>query len=584
MADARQNEPQALFDMDKLDWPFAMLLPTLAPNALYELANNHTWRTQFAFRNWNSPTPPYLQPPFGAKNGGHREWLDYTHGMYYSLLNCGLRMPPSAGTANGVHPVPAGFGRVYVHLPEGFSYEAWMQGLRKGRSFVTTGPMLYATADGKDPGHVFHFASASPESIHIDLEVQSEKPLLYGEILINGRPEHLLNVKQVASESGTYRAQLRRTIQLTRSGWFAIRFWENRPDGQVRFVHSAPWYVDVDSQPVQISRVEKRYLIDRVQSEMARSHGVVSPDAMQEYRNALQFYETLPEFDDRQEVARVARLAHSDDEQVRWLNNMVVGHRFSADELRLATGLSLSDAEREIANRTSTQAESGSTEVRLLPYPGGRHPRRGFLDGAIDPQRETKISVFPPWKEGGYVVIDVPEAIFSNLGLIYLAHTHVPTIWDKQPTPLPRLEWSEIENGLSVRRDLPNGIAFKSTVTKTPSGVEMTIDLTNGTLEKLTGLRVQVCTMLKVAVGFQSQEPLESIIHDSLIAVRARGTDRWIITRWEPNQRVWQNPPVPCIHSDPIFPDCKPGETVSVSGSLRFYEGSDVRSEIATKQ
>ena len=250
----------------------------------------------------------------------------------------------------------------------------------------------------------------------------------------------------------------------------------------------------------------------------------------------------------------------------------------------MATGLSLSDAEREIANRTSTQAESGSTEVRLLPYPGGRHPRRGFLDGAIDPQRETKISVFPPWKEGGYVVIDVPEAIFSNLGLIYLAHTHVPTIWDKQPTPLPRLEWSEIENGLSVRRDLPNGIVFKSTVTKTPSGVEMTIDLTNGTLEKLTGLRVQVCTMLKVAVGFQSQEPLESIIHDSLIAVRARGTDRWIITRWEPNQRVWQNPPVPCIHSDPIFPDCKPGETVSVSGSLRFYEGSDVRSEIATKQ
>ena len=28
--------------------------------------------------------------------------------------------------------------------------------------------------------------------------------------------------------------------------------------------------------------------------------------------------------------------------------------------------------------------------------------------------------------------MDLPEAIFSNLGLIFLAHTHVPTIWNEQ--------------------------------------------------------------------------------------------------------------------------------------------------------
>lgn len=64
------------------------------------------------------------------------------------------------------------------------------------------------------------------------------------------------------------------------------------------------------------------------------------------------------------------------------------------------------------------------------------HPRRGFLDGAIDPQRETKVSIFPPWSGGGYVVVDVPEAIFSDLGLTYLAHTHIPTIWDSQSIEL----------------------------------------------------------------------------------------------------------------------------------------------------
>ena len=40
---------------------------------------------------------------------------------------CGL-LRPTAGTASGVHPVPLGFGRVYVHCPAGFSYEAWVRG------------------------------------------------------------------------------------------------------------------------------------------------------------------------------------------------------------------------------------------------------------------------------------------------------------------------------------------------------------------------------------------------------------------------------------------------------------------------
>src|SRR6202008_264781 len=76
----------------------------------------------------------------------------------------------------------------------------------------------------------------------------------------------------------------------------------------------------------------------------------------------------------------------------------------------------------------------------VLPYPGGRHPRIGFLAGAVRPQRETKVSVFAPWDETSYVVADVPEAIWSNLGLTYLAHTHVDTVWTKQQIELEPLE------------------------------------------------------------------------------------------------------------------------------------------------
>lgn len=578
MEGLRKAEPRVLYDMDKLDWPFAMLLPTLGENCLYELANNHIWRTKFAFKDWNTAAPAYLRPPFGAQVGGHRAWLDYTHGMYYTLLNCGLRLPPSAGTANGVHPVPAGFGRVYVHLPDGFSFDAWMNGLKQGRSFVSTGPMLSATANDMDAGHVFRRESSSQQPIKLSMEVVSEQPLLYGEVLVYGSPQQLLRAQNAPTDKGAFRSQISHEFVPDRSGWFAIRFWESSADGQVRFAHSAPWYVEIDQQPVQIERYEKEYLVDRMRQEIARSNGVVSAEAMQEYRSALEFYQALPEV---KRTSTGARASQTKVEHDAWLDNMIIDHRFTASEVQAATGLDMPRAEAEVRLR-ALKTRDPSNQARVLPYPGGRHPRRGFLDGAIEPQRETKVSIFAPWKDGGYVVVDVPEAIFSNLGLTYLAHTHIPTIWDKLEQPLARLEWSQATDGYSVRRKLPNGIEIASHVTSRDDGADMRIELTNGTAAMLTGLRVQVCTMLKGAVGFNWQQPLESIVDGPTIAIRGlddrdQPSNRWIVTYWTPNQRVWTNPPVPCIHSDPIFPDCAPGATVTVSGTLRFYEGDDVR-------
>ena len=70
-----------------------------------------------------------------------------------------------------------------------------------------------------------------------------------------------------------------------------------------------------------------------------------------------------------------------------------------------------------------------------------------------------------PWDEASYVVADVPEAIWSNLGLTYLAHTHVPTVWTKQGVELEPLEWNRRADGsLDIERRLPNGIAFGAKV------------------------------------------------------------------------------------------------------------------------
>ena len=45
----------------------------------------------------------------------------YTFDLYYTFLNCGFRVLPSAGSASGVMPVAPGYNRVYVKIEGAFS-------------------------------------------------------------------------------------------------------------------------------------------------------------------------------------------------------------------------------------------------------------------------------------------------------------------------------------------------------------------------------------------------------------------------------------------------------------------------------
>lgn len=281
---------------------------------------------------------------------------------------------------------------------------------------------------------------------------------------------------------------------------------------------------------------------------------------------------------------RPARRPASEAQLRAWLENMVGHHRFSTDEARAATGLAAAEIEAALKRFDirpgAKTVRAADAPLLVLPYPGGRHPRIGFLDGAVDPQRETKVSVFTPWDDSSYVVADVPEAIWSNLGLTYLAHTHVPTIWEKQGVTLPPLEWKREGDVLTMERTLPNGIRFGTRVVPGRDAVRFEQWLTNGTDRPLSDLRVQNCVMLKGAKGFTAQTNENKILRAPYAAARSDDGRRWIITAWVPNHRTWGNPPCPCLHSDPRFPDCPPGETRRLKGWLSFYEGDDIDGEL----
>ncbi len=264
-----------------------------------------------------------------------------------------------------------------------------------------------------------------------------------------------------------------------------------------------------------------------------------------------------------------------------WLSNML-SHQFRMSEIQAATGLGLPQIaaalHRAPEHARLPRERSAADTLTVLPYPGGRHPRIGFLDGAIDPQRETKISVFTPWDHRSYVVADVPEAIWSNLGLTYLAHTHIDTVWTKRGTELPRQEWDRRADGtFKMSRRLPNGIRFGTLVYPQKDHVAMVMWLHNGTNAPLSDLRIQNCVMLKSADGFNALTNDNKILQNPFVVCKSDTSSRWIITAWEPCHRPWANPPVPCLHSDPKFPGLAAGETGILNGWLSFHEGADVQ-------
>ncbi len=283
---------------------------------------------------------------------------------------------------------------------------------------------------------------------------------------------------------------------------------------------------------------------------------------------------------------RNARRPQMRSEAEYWLKNMVWHHHFTMQEIRAATGLTqrqISALQEDLNIRPDNAPVRRDDESLLvLPYPGGRHPRIGFLEGAIDPQRETKFSVFAPWDSNSYVVVDVPEAVWSNLGLTYLAHTHIDTIWTKQGITLPKLEWNRRPDGsLDIERTLPNGIAFGVRAVPAKDTVRMEMWLRNGTDQRLTDLRVQMCVMTKMAAGFAEQTNKNKVFTNPYVACRSADGRRWIITAWENCNRPWGNEQCPCFHSDPKFPDLEPGQRHRLRGWLSFYEGTDIQGEFA---
>ena len=111
-----------------------------------------------------------------------------TAGIWYRLLNLGFRMPAGAGTDAMANYAslrgPIGLVRVFLDTRGERTPAALRDALKAGRSFVSNGPLLGLTIDGRGPGDV---AGRRRESARCASRCVRRFPVDRLELVQNGR-------------------------------------------------------------------------------------------------------------------------------------------------------------------------------------------------------------------------------------------------------------------------------------------------------------------------------------------------------------------------------------------------------------
>jgi hypothetical protein len=317
--DTRQIEDWPTWDLPILKW-------AKAQGAIVGFAHSgHGLQVQ------SRDLPNYEMPPFNSI-GANEYIMDVTHdavdfmsaadtpfvfelNIWYHTLNCGFRTRISGETDFPcITDARVGGGRSYVHLPQGLDYDAWCEGVRVGRSYVSDGfsHLLNFTANGLEAGTnggelrlehsgtvkaTVRAASLLPETSSgppAPSRVQSQWSPEYArvpgsrdvsvEAVVNGQP---VSAQRITAD-GTVR-DLAFDIPIQRSSWIALRILGS--------AHTNPIFVSVGGRPIRASKRSAEWClkaVDQCWSQKSPRIGVAErPAAERAYDHARQRYRQI---------------------------------------------------------------------------------------------------------------------------------------------------------------------------------------------------------------------------------------------------------------------------------------------------
>jgi hypothetical protein len=166
----------------------------------------------------------------------------YSLSDWYRYLNCGYLVAAVGGTDKMSANTAVGTVRTYARMAPGniFSYEAWMEAVRRAETFVTYGPLLEFTVDGHPMGHQIQMSSSGGR-VDIDWEVASVTiPMSRVALVVNGE---ILESAAVSPEQGRGHW----SVRVEKSCWMGLLVRGHYPDKpEIIAAHSSPVMVRVD--------------------------------------------------------------------------------------------------------------------------------------------------------------------------------------------------------------------------------------------------------------------------------------------------------------------------------------------------
>ncbi len=252
----KKNNPKAWVDVTR---PYWLDMPTLVALGLadsIQVANGNIGREKVnpSEGGGRARNKTRFPDPWGN--------AQYSQDIYFKLLECGLKIPLSAGSMSGEAPNPVGANRMYVYLQGGLDYERWWDAFQTGQVFVTNGPLMRLTVQGVPPGQTFLIPKGKTSEFEIGMTLSTRKKIDYLDVIQNGKIVVSIKFAEYA-KSGKLPP-----LKCDDRGWFALRVVAEDPK-TYPFALSAPYYVRTDEEP-RISKSAAQYFVDWTEERIAQ--------------------------------------------------------------------------------------------------------------------------------------------------------------------------------------------------------------------------------------------------------------------------------------------------------------------------
>lgn len=183
---------------------------------------------------------------------------------WYRYLNLGYHPPLVGGSDKMSANMLLGGARTYAQLGEReLTYEAWMEAIRAGNTFVTVGPLAALKVEGVEPGGTLRLLAGGGR-VELEWEVESVRmPIEKVEVVVGGL------VAEEVSGDGELTARGHATVTVSESTWIALRVrgsYHGRPEDVA--AHTSAVQVLVEGSEL-FSETDSMTVLDQIQGAIA---------------------------------------------------------------------------------------------------------------------------------------------------------------------------------------------------------------------------------------------------------------------------------------------------------------------------